>query len=85
MKTVTYNIVIDSISNPMQASGSQTWHKVDVSFHREAEDGTHDGFETQRLGLSDAIYDADGMPDAAKIAAEVTAKLGETETVELES
>lgn len=80
MKTETYNIVIDKISEVHgRYPGS-----VDVSFHREGGSLTgRDGFETKRVALSDAIIKADGSVDQDKVQSEVLAAVGTTETVEV--
>ena len=71
MKTITYTLVIDTISS-VSGSGS-----VDVSFHREGGNfahGVRDGFETRRLRID----------PAGDHTAQIVAEIGETETVEIE-
>lgn len=77
MKTITYDIVIDSISSPFGHMTDGRTQTVEVSFHREGGNlgrGERDGFETTRMGV-DITGD---------IAAQVSASLGETETVEID-
>ena len=79
MKTIKYDVVIDSIGSVHgEYPGS-----VDVSFHREYAEGQHDGFENKRIHLTAAIIKADGSYDDAEISRQVVAMIGETETVEL--
>jgi hypothetical protein len=71
MKTITYDIIIDNISS---VAGSS----VDVDFHREGGNlgrGQRDGFETRRVTVDEL---------AGNIPAQVAAKIGETETVDIE-
>lgn len=77
MKTITYDIVIDSISAPFGHCTDGRHQTVEVSFHREGGNlglGARDGFETARM-----VVDT-----TADIADQVVAKLGATETVEME-
>ena len=70
MKTITYTLVIDTISS-VSGSGS-----VDVGFHREDGDlpyGVRDGFENRRLHID----------PAGDHTAQIVAEIGETETVEV--
>jgi len=80
MKSITYDIVITSISRVHgEYPGS-----VDVRFHREGGNlglGVRDGFESARLALSSAIIDAEGSVNDDEVARQVVAKLGKNETV----
>lgn len=78
-KTKTYDLVIDEISSVFgEYPGS-----VDVSFHRVI-DGERDGFESKRVALTSAVVKADGSIDDDEVARQVSAAIGQTETVEVE-
>lgn len=83
MKKVTFDLVIDSISEIHgQYPGS-----VDVSFHREGGNlaqGARDGFETKRIALSDEIINSDGSINSERVTNEIEFAIGGKETVELE-
>lgn len=83
MKTVTYDLVIDSIS----AVHGEYPGSVDVSYHQEGGDlglGVRDGFQTDRIALSSAIINDDGSINQERVAEEVYAKIGSTVTVEID-
>jgi hypothetical protein len=83
MKTVTYDLVIDSIS----AVHGEYPGSVDVSYHHEGGDlglGVRDGFQTARLALSSNIINPDGSINQDRVNEEVCDKLGATITVEIE-
>ena len=83
MKTVTYDLVIDSIS----AVHGEYPGCVDVSYHQEGGDlarGERDGHQTDRIPLSSAIINADGSINQERVTEEVCAKIGATVTVEID-
>ena len=83
MKTVTYDLVIDSIS----AVHGEYPGSVDVSYHHEGGDlglGVRDGFQTARLALSSNIINPDGSINQDRVNEEVCDELGATITVEIE-
>ena len=87
MKTIKYNVVIDSISSVTSVTGG--WNhgfSVDANIHREAEGSSErDGFETVRVALDrDRLVKADGSYDMDAVAAMVTEKVGEVEEVEVD-
>lgn len=83
MKTVTYDLVIDSISSVHgEYPGS-----VDVKFHQEGGDlarGERDGHQFKRIALSSAIINPDGSVNEDRVTDEVYAKIGATVTVEID-
>ena len=83
MKTVTYDLVIDSIS----AVHGEYPGSVDVSYHQEGGDlgrGVRDGFQTDRIALSSAIINPDGSINQYQVNEEVCSKVGATVTVEID-
>lgn len=82
MKKVTYDLVIDKIS---EIHGEYPGC-VDVSFHREGGNLTgRDGFETKRVPLSPDIVNPDGSINEARVSEEVEFAIGGKETVEVEA
>ena len=83
MKTVTYDIVIDSISSPFGHYPGT----VEVHHHCEGGDldhGQRDGFAVSRVCLPSEAIKKDGTYDDDAIYTAVRAALGEQDSVEKE-
>lgn len=80
-KTVTYDIVIGSIS----AVHGEYPGSVDVSYHQEGGDiNGRDGFQTDRIALTSEAINPDGSINDEAVANQVIAKIGTQTTVEVD-
>lgn len=83
MKTITYDIIIDRISEPFGRYPGT----VEVHHHIEGGDlgdGARDGFETTRVCLTSECIKEDGSMDNDEVYKVVRAALGESSVVESE-